>query len=81
MVIVDEMASVLLQCVAGGGPGNMIQWYHNNSLLPGQTESNLQLTSIQRSDGGYFNCTVTNAAGTGSSATRIISMLSGAPRI
>ena len=72
VVLVNRTGSINLECVAGGGPENTFQWYYDNQLLPGETHSVLELTDIGLSGGGYFNCTVTNAAGTGSNTALVV---------
>ena len=72
VVLVNQTGSSNLECVAGGGPENTFQWYHDNELLSGETHSVLELTDIGISGGGYFNCTVINAAGTGSNTTLVV---------
>ena len=72
VVLVNRTGSINLECITGGGPENTFRWYHDNQLLPGETHSVLELTDIGISGGGYFNCTVTNAAGTGSDTALVV---------
>ena len=39
---------------------NDYQWYFNNLLIPGETNSTLQLTNLQLSNSGSYHCQVTN---------------------
>ena len=63
--------SVNLTCLAEGGPGNTIQWTFNGTLLNHQS-SQLVLIPINASEnGGYYTCTVINAAGSDSYNTAV----------
>ena len=56
--------SVNLTCLAKGGPGNIFQWSFNESVLQIETSYLLILSNITAVDnGGLYNCTVTNDAG------------------
>ena len=72
-IVINRTDSTTLHCNAGGGPDNTYQWYHDNRLLQGETQSTLSLNIVGISDGGDYNCTVTNAAGSGSSISVVLS--------
>ena len=56
--------SVILTCLAEGGPGNRFEWSFNESILQNDTSNILTLSNITAVDnGGQYNCTVTNDAG------------------
>ena len=58
--------NVTFICDTHGGPGNMIQWQRNGANLDEETQSTLQLTSVDASDGGEYTCVVNNSAGSDS---------------
>ena len=63
-------SSETLTCFAQGGPNNTFQWTNSQ----GQVISNstqLEFSSITGSEGGFYICTVTNAAGSGNANTII----------
>ena len=72
-IVINRTDSATLHCNAGGGPDNTYQWYHDNRLLQGRTQPTLSLNIVGISDGGDYNCTVTNAAGSGSSTSVVLS--------
>ena len=56
--------SVNLTCLAKGGPGNIFQWSFHENVLQNETSNLLILSTITAVDnGGLYNCTVTNDAG------------------
>ena len=55
--------SVILQCINNGGPNNTYIWRKDGITLDGETGNILVLNSIVPSSGGFYNCTVSNAAG------------------
>ena len=56
-------AEVTVQAAVSGSPPFSYQWQFNQSDLPGQTNSVLNLTNAQLSDAGFYRLVVTNAAG------------------
>ena len=65
----NQNDNITLRCFAQGGPNNTFQWSLNSQTLPGET--NQALTLLQVTTGGVYSCTVSNAAGIGSSTTTI----------
>ena len=68
-VLTKFNSTVSLTCLAQGGPNNMFEWSKQ-----GMTVSNgdvLELTMITGSDGGTYQCTVTNDAGSGTATTSV----------
>ena len=71
-VLTTFNSTVNLTCMAQGGPNNMFEWsrqgmtFSNNSVL--------ELTMITGSDGGTYQCTVTNDAGSDVASTSVIGM-------
>ena len=72
-IVVNRSESAALQCHVGGGPHNTVQWYHDGRLLEGETNPTLSLSIVGISDGGHYNCTAINAAGSGSSIAEVLS--------
>ena len=64
--------SVNLTCLADGGPGNTYQWTFNGATLGNEDGYILNLHFINATiDGGYYSCTVSNAAGSGSDTSGV----------
>ena len=59
--------NVTFQCSALGGPGNVIVWQKDRTVL-NETSTTLTLTSVSSSDGGGYTCTVINLAGLGNAS-------------
>ena len=71
-VLTNFNSTVSLACGALGGPNNMFEWSKQ-----GVTVSNsdvLELTMITGSDGGVYQCTVTNDAGSDTASNSVIGM-------
>ena len=64
--------NVTLQCNNKGGPNNTYVWRKDGIILDGETRNTLNLTSIVPSSGGFYNCTVNNAAGFDSASIALI---------
>ena len=64
--LTGQYENVVFTCESEGGPGNTFEWYHGNQLLSGKTAPLLEIAMVTPSDAGDYNCTVTNAAGSGS---------------
>ena len=60
-------SSVNITCSAEGGPNNVYEWRKQGELI--FTDSELYLQSITGSDGGVYQCTVINAAGSDAAST------------
>jgi hypothetical protein len=56
-------SNVILQCINKGGPNNTYTWSKDGIIVDGETMSILLLTNIVPSSGGFYNCSVSNAAG------------------
>ena len=74
-VLVNQKETATLECTAGGGPGNMFQWYHGDQFLVGETSAVLEIRNVMVSDEGSYNCSVNNTAGSGSNVTTLIGKL------
>ena len=64
--LTSQNENAVFTCESEGGPGNTFEWYHGNQLLSNETTPLLEITMVTPSDAGDYNCTVTNAAGSGS---------------
>ena len=62
-------STVNLTCVAEGGPNNRFVWRRNGEIV--SNNASLELTVITSSDGGMYECTVTNDAGSGTATTLV----------
>ena len=71
-VLVSQTHNTTLNCSSSGGPDNMYQWFHEGSILPGETNPTLTLTDVMVSNEGNYICRVSNAAGSGNSTTAIV---------
>jgi photosystem II stability/assembly factor-like uncharacterized protein/Leucine-rich repeat (LRR) protein len=52
-------SSISLKVVVGGA-NNQYQWYKDSSILSGETNSELFLTSVTASDDGVYHCEISN---------------------
>ena len=60
---------VTFEVVAAGQQPLAYQWQHNGATISGATASSYSLGSVQSSDGGGYRVTVSNGAGSATSAT------------
>jgi hypothetical protein len=67
-------ATVALSVQANGLAPLQYQWFHNDAVIPGETSATLQITSAQAPDGGDYYVTVSNSAGTVTSATATVTL-------
>ena len=58
--------------MANGGPNNMFQWTRQGTIV--SNNDVLELAMITGSDGGIYQCTVTNDAGSDTLMTSVIGM-------
>lgn len=72
--------SATFTAAASGSPAPTYQWYFGGSALSGQTASTLTLSNIQTTDAGSYTVLATNSAGTATSNTATLSVLT-APSI
>ena len=49
-------------------------WMHNNSMIPGETTSILNVSILTESDVGVYRCEVKNSAGLSGSSTTTIEL-------
>ena len=64
--------NAILQCSAKGGPNNTYEWQKDGIILSNETGDILNLYGISPAAGGFYNCTVSNAAGNDSASIAII---------
>ena len=72
-VFTNFNSTVSLTCLAQGGPDNMFVWRRQGMIVSNSIV--LELTMITGSDGGVYECTVTNDAGSGAASTSVIGTL------
>ena len=61
----------MLLCMAEGGPGNTFNWTKLEDPGFSETTANISVMVSDASDGGVYQCTVTNSAGSGMNQTTI----------
>ena len=61
-----------IRCTANGGPNNMFQWTRQGTIV--SNNDVLELAMITGSDGGIYQCMVTNDAGSDTLVTSVIGM-------
>jgi len=61
--------SLLLNCDAAGGPANTYHWFKDNILFVNVSVVNI--TSVEATDGGLYECRVSNGAGNSSANVTI----------
>ena len=71
-VLTSFSSTVSITCTAQGGPDNMFVWRRQGMIV--SSSSALELTMITGSDGGIYECTVTNDAGSGTANSLVIGM-------
>ena len=71
-VLVSQTHNTTLNCSSSGGPDNMYEWFHEGSILPGETNPTLTLTDVMVSNEGSYICRVSNAAGSENSTVVLI---------
>ena len=60
-----------LTCLAKGGPGNTFQWVFNGTALDVEYDRLLLPYVTATESGGYYTCTVSNAAGSDNDTTAV----------
>ncbi len=73
-------ADVTLSVVASGGPPPSFQWRFNGDSLPGATASKLTMLNVQPSQSGEYSVTVSNVAGSVTSAVVRLNVINDAGR-
>ena len=72
---VVEYGDILtLNCTTAGGHNNMFQWYKDDIILEGNTDSILIINNVATDDGGLYECVVNNTAGNSSANITIYGM-------
>ena len=71
-ILTNFNSTVNLTCMAEGGPDNMFVWRRQGMIVI--NNSVLELTMITGSDGGVYECSVTNDAGSDMNSTTVIGM-------
>ena len=70
----DEGDLVELFVTATGIPTPTYQWYKNDILIDGETNSTISFPSVNRTDAGTYKCIVTNVAGSVESSPIILTV-------
>ena len=73
-ILTSFNSTVSITCGAQGGPNNMFEWRQFPQGVIVSNSDVLELTMITGSDGGVYQCTVTNDAGSGTANTSVIGM-------
>ena len=71
-ILTNFSSTVNLTCIAQGSPDDMFVWRKEGMIV--SNNSVLELTMITGSDGGVYECTVTNDAGSGMSNITVFGM-------
>ena len=71
-ILTNFNSTISLTCMAEGGPDNIFVWRRQGMIVT--NSSVLELTMITGSDGGVYECTVTNDAGSDMNSTTVIGM-------
>ena len=71
-ILTNFNSTISLTCMAEGGPDNMFVWRRQGMIV--SDSSALELTMITGSDGGVYECIVTNDAGSDMNSTTVIGM-------
>ncbi len=74
---VSAGANVSFSVAADGTAPLSYQWQKNGSPINGATSSTLNLTNVQGTDSGNYRVVVSNAAGTATSTTAVLNVLTG----
>ena len=61
--------SLVLDCTAAGGPANMYRWFKDNMLF--DNDSVVNITNVEATDGGLYECRVSNDAGNSTTSVTI----------
>ncbi len=67
--------------VVAAGVSIVYQWYKGATLLSGKTSSTLSIPNCQESDGGSYSVVVSNANGTVTSSSAVLTVLNAVPEI
>ncbi|MFN8011519.1 MAG: immunoglobulin domain-containing protein [Holophagaceae bacterium] len=59
---------------ASGTPAPSLQWRKNGAAIPGATAATLALTNVQTSDAATYDAVATNAAGSATSASAVLTV-------
>ncbi|MCI0747101.1 MAG: immunoglobulin domain-containing protein, partial [Verrucomicrobia subdivision 3 bacterium] len=70
-------ASARFRVTAGGPEPLAFQWYHDDTLLPGQTNATLVLSNVQPVSTGNYFVTVSNTGGSTNSESALLSLVPG----
>ena len=66
---VNNGDSLVLNCTINGGSANMFRWFKDNMLF--DNGSVVNITSVEATDGGLYECRVSNDAGNSTASVTI----------
>ncbi len=69
-------AALTLSVAATGSATLQYQWFLNGSAIPNATNPSYQVASVQAADAGAYSVTISNSAGSVTSSTATVSVLS-----
>ena len=61
--VTDLATSVSLTCIAQGHPAPIYEWYKDDTLVPGETRSVLNIAEPSPRDRGNYTCKAINSKG------------------
>ena len=68
--------------VTGVGSDNFTyQWRHNGTIISGETEDTLMITNVMESDGGDYECIVSNQFGDNDTSNIVALVVTSKPAI
>ena len=69
-ILTSVDSTVSSMCVAQGGPNNVFEWRRQGVVI--SNDPVLSISMVTGSDGGVYQCTVSNAAGSDTVTTTVI---------
>ena len=67
----NDSGNAMFNCMALGGPGNRFSWTKEGGNAVVVNDSELMLVDIMASDGGVYQCSVENVAGSENAAVTL----------
>lgn len=79
-VIVRTGSPITLNAAAVGAPPMNFQWFKDNKLLAGKTQSTLSLPAAALSDAGTYHVVITNGLGSLKTNSSVVTVVDAAPK-